>query len=215
MNSHTDCHSFPTHYRTRSWWVDFSFVFVLLIGAILFCAQYWYYAEYREIRSRVGAIPGVHIIRMGGLHDTEYEDIWAEISVAGKGMLELQALTVSSFDKGQGPRIVLRRIGPWIIDVEGEGFLGAWMQATGNPTKSKFTGGALELGSAGAFTSMFPCDLNTVQDVIGDYDEIVRVLTAWPNVPARKTLVASNGTVHRYGLIPITSPLAQPYLVHR
>jgi len=154
------------------------------------------YAEHNDIKAMFEGMPNVKIIRMGGNEDITYEDIWANISIKSKGEMELFALTRKSFESPA--HISLGSIGAYNIIVEGEGCVGVVKSATGEPVRSQFYGGAIDIGSEGTFARFFPFQVKNVQDAIARYDDICAVLAEWPVEPAKKHFQDKNGTDYYY-----------------
>ena len=154
-----------------------------------------YFAEFHDIMARFEEMPNVQIIYIGGTHDITYEEISAIISIEDKGEMELYALTRNSFENPA--HISLSSICGYEILVEGEGYLGV-TNASGEPVRSKFYGGSIDIGSEGVFADVFPFQIKNVQDAIAKYDDICTVITEWAVDPAENHIQDKNGTNYYY-----------------
>ncbi len=175
----------------------------LTISIVAAAAWLWYtfagpgyYAEFNEIQARLKAMPNVALIEIGGNKDLTYEDIWAKIIVEGKGPIHLYSLSRDSFR--HAPHMILGAIGPYSILVEGEGFVGAHKIETGEPVRSQFHAQAVDISKAGAFARFFPFTIDSIQDVITRYDDIVAALAQWPQAPHKEHFTDSDGTDYYY-----------------
>lgn len=155
-----------------------------------------YYAEFNDIKASFETMPDVDIVEIGGNRDLTYEDIWAHISVRGKGHIHLYSLTRKSFRDGD--HVILGAIGPYDINVEGEGYVGAYKMDTGEPVRSQFYGGAIDVGREGAFANFFPFEISNVQDVIARYDDITAIISQWPAEADKKHFKDEEGTDYYY-----------------
>lgn len=155
-----------------------------------------YYAEFNDIKASFETMPDMDIVEIGGNQDPTYEDIWAKILVKGKGQIDLYSLTRTSFRDGD--HIFLGTIGPYEIIVEGEGYVGAYKMETGEPVRSQFYGGAIDIGREGAFAQFFPFKMNNVHDVIARYDDITEIIARWPAEPDKTHFKDDEGTDYYY-----------------
>ena len=155
-----------------------------------------YYAEFNDIKASFEKMQDVEVVEMGGNEDLTYEDIWAHISVRGKGKLHLYSLTRKSFRDVN--HVILGTIGSHDVVVEGEGYVGAYKMDTGEPARSQFYGSSIDIGREGAFAGFFPFEIRNVHDVIARYDDITAILSRWPAEPDKKHFKDEKGTDYYY-----------------
>lgn len=155
-----------------------------------------YYAEMNAVREHLEGIPGVEILGLDGVEDITIEHISARINVAGKGELTLFNLNEDSFHHSES--LFLRSIGQYDLRVQGEGYVGVHESATGMPVRSQFYGGDADIGPAGEFASLFPFEIATVQTVVERYDDILRIIAAWPEESNKAHFRDKAGTDYYY-----------------
>ncbi len=155
-----------------------------------------YYAEINAVRERLEDIPGVEILELDCVEDITIEHISGRINIAGKGEVTLFNLSEDSFRHSESIR--LRSIGPYDLRVESEGYVGVYESATGNPVRSEFYGGDADIGPAGEFASLFPFEIATVQAVVARYDDILRIIAAWPVESNKAHFKDRTGTDYYY-----------------
>lgn len=173
----------------------------VILGIAAFWLWYKYvgpqrYAEFNDIKERFQEMPDVELLDSGGHEDLTFEDIWATIRVEGKGEIKFYGLTRESFEEPK--HILVNAIGPYNISFEGEGFRGVIKTATGEPVRSRFWGGSINVGPNGRFTAFFPFEMRNVLDVIAHYHDICAVLAEWPVAPEKNHFKDEEGTDYYY-----------------
>ncbi len=140
-----------------------------------------YYAEFNHLKARLGEIPGVEVIRMGGNRDLTYEDLWAHLRVKGKGDITLIALTAPSLS--ESAELHLSKIGPYSFRNERWGY-GAVIDRDGKQVWHQSIGFTLNVGSGGEFRpggrleGRLPGKIRNVQEVIQRYDDIIAAVAS-------------------------------------
>jgi len=168
-------------------------VAVVVIGFLL----YWvtgpgYYAELNAVRDQLERMPQIQITELNGVHDLTLEHIWAQIRIEGKGEMKFFGLDRDSFRYTRHLRLC--SVGPYLIRVGGEGYVGVVESATGKPVRSEFFGGDVDIGPEGEFARMFPFQITNVQTAVAHYDDICRVIGAWPPQSSKRSFRDAKGT---------------------
>ena len=148
------------------------------------------------VRAQLEKIPQVQVIQLDGNHDLTLEHIWARIRVVGKGDMQFNGLSSDSFRDTK--HLNLGSVGPYLIRVGGTGYVGVVETATGKPVRSEFFGGSADIGPAGEFASMFPLQITNVQTAVAQYDNICRVIGAWPTESSKRNFRDAKGTDFYY-----------------
>ena len=154
------------------------------------------YAEFEDVKARLGALPGVELLNAYGHEDVTWEIGGFTIEVEDKGVIELGALYRDSFEDTD--HICIYEIGGHEVTVVTEGFIGVYKQATGEPVRSRGHGTGIDVGRGGAFSRFFPFPINTVQDFIERHGEICDELATWPVQPDYGTFVDDEGVSYFY-----------------
>jgi hypothetical protein len=181
----------------------------LIAFAVFGFFVYWvtgpgYYSELNAVRTELEQIPQIKIMELDGVHDLILEHIWARVHIVGKGDMEFFDLDKNSFRRTKHLR--LRSVGPYLIRVGGEGFVGVVESATGKPVRSVFWGGDADIGPDGEFASLFPFNITNVQSAVAHYDDIYRVIGAWPPESSKRRFQDAKGTDFYYYIETNGSP---------
>jgi hypothetical protein len=164
---------------------------LVVSSAVLYWYQYYgpgYDAELRVIRGALERLPDVEILELGGYDDHDVlllpalEHVAARVEIAGKGELVFAELTEDSV--GDAQHLWLVSVGPYRIRVRGEGHMGVYMLDTGESVRSEFSNGMIDLGPQGEFAHLFPFDVRNIQTAVERYDELLEVVSGWPQTPA-------------------------------
>jgi hypothetical protein len=153
-----------------------------------------YYAELNYVKRILLHMRGVELVQAWGNEDVTLEDIGAHIKVRNKGDMTFFQLSRQSFNTGD--RIIIGSIGGLEPRSKGHGYFGVYQTSTGEPTKSEYFGSSIQLNRDSHFAKEFPFKIQTVQDAIGHYDDIYRIINEWPRCPKYKTVTDSDRNVH-------------------
>jgi hypothetical protein len=174
-----------------------SLLVIFVLGSVF--AGLWFVAialkGYKGVPQALEAISGVTVVETGGAYGSPFESVWAVIEVQGAGQIKLLSLNEASFVRTQS--VIFSQIGPFRVFVEGEGYVGV-KDVSGQPVRSRFYSGGVDIGAQGALRHLFPFEIHNVQDLVDHYDGIVAILAKWPVSPARRHYRDKNGTDYYY-----------------
>lgn len=150
---------------------------------------YVYPWKLHAIQRAVAGIGGVTISAYGGYSDLVMEEIWVELSLGNERKLRLWDLDAQSFLPNG--RFSVQRIGPWTPAVNRAGVARV-------PD-------SLYFGAEGDWSLLEPLRIESVAQLVTNYDSIVKVIEGWPLCPQRETRADSLGEV-TYCRRPYASP---------
>ena len=162
-----------------------------------------YYSELNAIREEIRKIPKVEILELSGIDDDGFpflsrlDHITVRLRIAGKGELVVGELSRSSVDDAK--HLYLVSVGPYRVRVRGEGFVGVYKHATGEPMRTEFAGGPVDIGPEGDFARFFPFKIPNIQSAVAHYDDILEIVGGWPETPsAPRHFKNAQGTDYYY-----------------
>lgn len=79
--------------------------------------------------------------------------------------------------------------------------MGNVLESTGEPIESNYIAGHLELGPASPYSDLIPFEVNTLQDVVDQYAEIVDLLETWPREAKPGSVKLEDGTTQYFYVI--------------
>ena len=185
----------------------FTLFLILFPGLPLLWAWYTfvgpgYWAEFKDVKNQLESIPGVEIKYLGYNEDITLEDIHARIQVKDKGTMTLYSLTRESF---KNPKAIgLGQIGDFDIRYTGT----HWIEVTNEEgkresIKSNVSGFGINPIGDGGFAKMFPKEINNVQDLVSKYDEVLNVISKWPDVDNKEYFKDNKGNEYNYYKLPL------------
>ena len=68
--------------------------------------------------------------------------------------------------------------------------------------KSNVSGFAINPIGDDGFAKMFPKEINNVQDLVNQYDEVLNVISKWPDVDNKKYFKDDKGNEYNYYTLP-------------
>lgn len=120
--------------------------------------------RYKAVVEEFKKMPNIEIISIS--QDNEDKIVSASIQVKGKGIIGMVDLHDSSFR--YYPNLFINRIASWKI-------------TSACYRQRQYVGStSFNIGSAGKESIFFPFKMNSVQDVIDHYDEIMTLIQTWP-----------------------------------
>lgn len=166
-----------------------------------------YYSELDAVRGHLKRLAKVELLELNWRDDRDFPllphlcHISARIRVTGKGEMSLQNLSEKSFH--ESPHLIIGSIGSNTIRYRGEGYRGVYRAATGEPVRSQFAGGGIDVGLTGDFANLFPFKIANVQTAVARYQEIAEIVGTWPKTPAPPgSFAAADGTDYYYWVVP-------------
>lgn len=167
-----------------------------------------YWAEFKDVKQQLESIQGIEIKHLGYNEDITLEDISAEIYVRDKGIIRLYSLTRDSFKEpkaigfGAIGNFDIRFVGKHSIEVTNE-------QGKRESIKSEVVGYAINIIGGGVFSEMFPFDIKNVQGLVKNYDEVLEVISKWPDAEHKKNIKDSKGNEYNYYTVSMQNQLTK------
>jgi hypothetical protein len=93
--------------------------------------------------------------------------------------------------------------------------MGAHVEATGEPVESEYFGGHIELGPGSPYNDLIPFELNTLQDLVDHYQDLVDACETWPREAQPGAVTLDDGSTQYYyvvedppspGRVPVKPP---------
>ena len=172
---------------------------VAVMCALFVAARNQYYAERRQVHSVLAEVDGISITSLHSHIDVTEEINSTSISVDGHpdSIIQLGGLRHYE-DTG---RFYVSRIGNCRFNVSGRRHMGAYMTATGKPVESDYVGGHIVLGPGSPYSELIPFEINTLQDVVDHYEDLVDLFTTWPRESNPGTVTLEDGTTQYYYVV--------------
>ena len=167
-----------------------------------------YWAEFKDVKQQLESIPGIEIKHLGYNEDITLENISAEIYVRDKGIIRLYSLTRDSFKEPKA--LGFGAIGNFDVRYTGTQFMEATNEeGEQESVKSEVVGYAINIIDGGVFSEMFPFDIKNVQDLVQYYDEVLEVISKWPDAEHKKNLKDDKGNEYHYYTVSMQNQLTK------
>jgi hypothetical protein len=176
-------------------------IFVGLVGmCVLFVfARSTYYSERRQTESVLATIKGISNISLHSHIDVTEEVNSSSFSVDGHpGSIVRLGGLCSYSDEG---RFMVSQVGKWGFRISGRGYTGVYEAETGEPVESDYSGFHIAFGVDSPYQAMVPFEVNTLQDVVDHYDELVNLFETWPREAEPGTVTLEDGTTQYFYVI--------------
>ncbi len=170
-----------------------------------------YYSERRQTETALAAIQGISNVKLHSCVDVIEEVNSSSFSVESHpgSIIRIGGLCYYA-DKG---KFAVNQIGKWKFRISGRNYGGAYVAATGEPVESDYLGFHITLGVDSPYRKLFPFEVNTLQDVVEHYQELVELLESWPRETEPGTVTLEDGTTLYYYVVEegeSAIPLALP-----
>lgn len=167
-----------------------------------------YWAELNDVSNKLKSIPGIEIKDLSYNKDITLEDIGARIHLKDKGDLYLVGLTRESFKEPKS--LGLGQIGGFDILYTGTQFMEVTNEEGERESiKSEVAGYAINIIGGGVFSEMFPFDIKNVQGLVKNYDEVLEVISKWPDAEHKKNIKDSKGNEYNYYTVSMQNQLTK------
>lgn len=195
-----------THSTKRSLLMRFGIRRLLFIvaGAAVVCALYvaarnLYFAERHQTESALAEVRGISDIQLHSYMDTVEEVNGSRFSVDGLKNSVIKIGSLSHY--GDKRRFSLNQIGKWTFRTSGRRHMGAYQASTGAPVESDYIGWHVELGPNSPYNELIPFEINTLQDVVDHYQELVDLFETWPREANPGTVTLEDGTTQFFYVV--------------
>ena len=158
-----------------------------------------YFAERRQAHAVLAGVEGISNIHLQSCIDVTEEVNSVTFALDGRpdSVIELGGWS----DYENSGRFYVGRIGKWTFRVSGRRHMSAHAKATGEPVESEYFGGHIELGPHSPYSDLFPFEVNTLQDLVDHYQDLVELLETWPRESAAGTVTLDDGSTQYYYVI--------------
>lgn len=172
---------------------------VAVMCALFVAARNQYYAERRQVNSVLADVDGISIISLHSHIDVTEEINGTSISVDlhPDSIVQLGSLR----DYEDTGRFFVSRIGNWRFNVSGRRHMGAYIAATGKPVESEYVGAHIVLGPESPYSELIPFEVNSLQDVVNHYEDLVDLFETWPGESNPGTVTLDDGTTQYYYVV--------------
>jgi hypothetical protein len=158
-----------------------------------------YYAQRRQAESVLAEIKGISDIKLHSHVDIVEEVNSSRFSVDGQPNSIIAIGGLGHYeDEG---KFAVNRIGKWQFRTFGRRYGGAYNASTGQPVESDYFGWHIQLGTASPYGDLIPFEINTLQDVVDHYAELVRLFETWPREAEPGTVTLEDGTTQYFYVI--------------
>ena len=140
------------------------------------------------VTAALGKIENIEVIDVWGNEDVTLEDVYAVISVNGKGTITVLGVTPESIEESRHVRVA--HIGQWEPDVLRVG-------QSGEAESERFD---IDFGPDGGLSSELGIEVSSIGDLVRRYDEIASVLEDLPEIPQRAIFHTEDGQELRVGV---------------
>lgn len=170
-----------------------------------------YYSDRRQTEAVLATIRGISNIKLHSYIDITEEVNSSSFSVDSHpgSFVRLGGLCAFA-DKS---KFTVSRIGKWTFRISGRNFGGAYKASTGEPVESDYVGYHIKLGVDSPYRKLIPFEVNTLQDVVDHYQELVDLFESWPREAEPGAVTLEDGTTQYYyvveegeSAIPLTLP---------
>jgi hypothetical protein len=169
--------------------------FLCLAGMLVF--HFW---DYWQVRAGLSRLDRAQVVSLYAEPDIRLEQIHATLRLEDGREIDLD-LTPDSFRSTDCIRI--GELQGWRVAIQGCDCTYQQVDVrTGERQCSKYLGTGFEIGKNGDLGGLVPFPVQNVQDLVDQYDGIVRALESVPMYPQYGHLVAENGNELYYQRVP-------------
>jgi len=165
---------------------------VAVVCTIYVAAINYFYADRHHAKSVLGEVKGIGSIKLLSHIDIVEEVNGSSFSVEGQPGSVIAVGGLRTY-KDDGS-FTVSKIGKWRFRVLGQRHLGNFLENTGVPVESNYLSDHLELGSTSPYKDLIPFEVNTLQDVVDHYAELVDLLESWPRKAIPGSVTLQDGT---------------------
>lgn len=175
-----------------------------IVGVAFMCSLFvvgrdTYYSERRQTEAVLATIQGISNIELHSCIDITEEVNASKFSVdSHPGSIIIVGGLCNYAAKG---KFAVSQIGKWKFRNSGRRHCGAYLAATGEPVESNYLGCHIALGVDSPYRELFPFEVNTLQDVVDHYQEIVDLFETWPREAEPGTVTLKDGTTQYFYVV--------------
>ena len=163
-----------------------------------------YYAERRQTESTLANVKGISDVQLHSHVEVTEEVHSSNFSVDGHpGSIVALGGLARYADDG---RFSVSRVGKWTFKISGRRYGGAYRADTGEPVESNYIGGHIELGSNSPYQDLIPFKIDTLQNVVDHYTDLVDLFDSWPRESEPGSVMLEDGSTQYYYVVEDPSP---------
>ena len=98
-------------------------------------------------------------------------------------------------------RFSVSRVGKWTFKISGRRYAGAYKADTGEPVESDYFGGNIVLGPDSPYKELIPFEVNTLQDVVNHYADLIDLFDSWPRESEPGSVMLEDGLTQYYCVV--------------
>lgn len=169
-------------------------VVAIICGVISFASR-MYYAERYAVQAILKKVDGI------GYSIDTFEDVLeevAKVTITVDGIPDSRIVLVGLTEYESNGSFAITQLGKWRFVTTGSRFLGAVDSATGEPVKSNYWGGHIAVDPHSPYKEIIPFPINTVQDIVDHYQELVGYFDKWPRESEPGHVILDDGSVQKY-----------------
>ncbi|MCC9606864.1 hypothetical protein LOC68_15730 [Blastopirellula sp. JC732] len=159
---------------------------VASIAGLYKAGQRAYFYNRDQALANFQRMPAIESVVVHGRPDPDLFEFWVEeieFSLVGRPETRIRLAANYSLrhcDSDQPlEQLTIKQIGPWTFG--GQGMIST-TSADGQPRRKKVSIGDLSLGVDGPLRSLIPLKIESVDDIVANYDKLVELLESWPRV---------------------------------
>jgi hypothetical protein len=171
---------------------------VCVACALYLYARNFYYAERREAQDVLADIKGISFT-IEGFHDVVEEVSRINVSVNKHPKSIIQLGNLNRYQAAGA--FSISRIGKWRFAISGRRKSGAFVAATGEPVESQYHGGHIELGPHSPYNKLIPFELNTLQELVDHYQDLVALFESWPRESQPGQVTLDDGSIQHFHVV--------------
>lgn len=169
-------------------------IVAIICGVISFASR-MYYAERYAVQAILKKVDGI------GYSINTFEDVTEEVAnvtITVDSVPDSKIVLVGLSEYESNGCFAITQIGKWRFVTTGSRFLGAVDSVTGKPEKSNYWGGHLAINPNSPYKEIIPFPINTVQDIVDHYEELVEFFDSWPRESNPGRVILEDGSVQKY-----------------
>lgn len=177
---------------------------VAVLCAMFVAVRNAYYADRQRTASALAQVSGISNVKLNFHVDVTEEVNSSSFSVDGHpdSVVGLAGLARYADES----RFAVNRVGKWSFRVSGRRHMGAYRADTGEPVASHYFGFSIELGPNSPYKALITFEIDTLQDLVDHYAELIDLFETWPRESEPGSVVLEDGSVQYYYVVEDTLP---------
>ena len=170
-----------------------------VVCALLVAARNLYDADRRQAQSILVEVKGISDIQLHSHIDVTEEVNSTSFSVDGHPDSIIGIGGLGHYE--DDGRFSVSRIGKWRFRVSGHRYGGVYRADTGKPVKSDYFGWHIGLGPHSPYSELIPFEVNTLQDIVDHYADLVDLFETWPRESEPGTVMLDDGSTQYFYVV--------------